>query len=86
MREYVNEVSEFRIGKWWDICIRIVTPVILGISFILSVVTLIQKGYGGYPAWATLIGVIITIGIVVLSFVLMSIKSKQGLEVAKKGD
>ena len=86
MREYVNEVSEFRLGKWWDICIMIVTPVILGISFVLSVVTLIQKGYGGYPAWATLIGVIITIGIVVLSFVLMSIKSKSGLQTAEKGE
>jgi NSS family neurotransmitter:Na+ symporter len=86
MREYVNEVSEFRIGKWWDICIMIITPLILGISFILSVVKLIQNGYGGYPSWATFIGVAITIGIVVLSFVLMSIKGKQGLEVAKKGD
>jgi NSS family neurotransmitter:Na+ symporter len=79
MREYVNEVSDFSIGRWWDVCIMIVTPIILGISFILSVVTLIQNGYGGYPAWATLVGVIITLGIVVLSFVLMSIKGKPGL-------
>jgi NSS family neurotransmitter:Na+ symporter len=76
MREYVNEVSEFSIGKWWDICIKIITPVILGISFILSIVTLIRKGYGGYPAWATIIGVVITIGIVVMSFVLMWLRGK----------
>jgi NSS family neurotransmitter:Na+ symporter len=80
MREYVNEVSEFRIGKWWDVCIMIITPLILGISLILSAITLIQKGYGGYPAWATMVGVFITIGIIVVSFVLMSIKGKPGLE------
>jgi NSS family neurotransmitter:Na+ symporter len=79
MREYVNEVSEFRIGRWWDICIMVITPLILGVSLILSIVTLIQKGYGGYPAWVTVIGVIITIGIIVLSLVLMSIRAKSGL-------
>jgi len=79
MREYVNEVSEFRIGRWWDICIMVITPLILGVSLILSIVTLIQKGYGGYPAWVTAIGVIITIGIIVLSLVLMSIRAKSGL-------
>jgi NSS family neurotransmitter:Na+ symporter len=79
MREYVNEVSEIRIGKWWDVCIMVITPLILGLSLILSIITLVQKGYGGYPTWATLIGIMITIGIVVLSFILMSIKGKPGL-------
>jgi NSS family neurotransmitter:Na+ symporter len=86
MREYVNEVSEFRIGMWWDICIKIVTPIILGISFILSIVTLIQKGYGGYPTWATMVGVVIAIGIVVLSFVLMRIRGKNVTSEASEGD
>jgi NSS family neurotransmitter:Na+ symporter len=77
IREFVNEVSDFKIGKWWDICIMIITPVILGISFILNLVSLIQKGYGGYPTWATLVGVGIAVGIVVLSFILMSIRGKE---------
>lgn len=76
MREYVNEVSEFKIGRWWDICIKVVTPIVLGISLIMSVITLVQKGYGGYPTWATMVGVSITVGIIVVSFVLMSIKGK----------
>jgi len=76
MRDYVNEVSDFRIGKWWDVCIKIITPVILGISLILSILTLVQKGYGGYPTWATVVGVVITLCIIVISFVLMSIRGK----------
>ncbi len=76
MRDYVNEVSDFKIGKWWDVCIKIITPVILGISLILSILTLVQKGYGGYPTWATMVGIVITLGIIVISFVLMSIRGK----------
>ncbi|UCG29320.1 MAG: sodium-dependent transporter [candidate division WOR-3 bacterium] len=76
MRDYVNEVSEFKIGKWWDICIKIITPIILGISLILSIVTLVRRGYGGYPTWATVVGIVITVGIIIISFVLMSIRGK----------
>jgi NSS family neurotransmitter:Na+ symporter len=75
-REYVNAVSDFHVGKWWDICIMIITPVILIISIVLSIVKLVQNGYGGYPGWATGIGVAITISIIVASFVLMWIKGK----------
>jgi NSS family neurotransmitter:Na+ symporter len=77
MREYVNEVSEVRIGIWWDICIMVITPVILGVSLILSLVSLIQSGYGGYPTWAVLIGAVVAVGIVIVSFILMSIKSRE---------
>jgi hypothetical protein len=62
-----------------------VTPIILGISFILSIVTLIQKGYGGYPTWATMVGVVIAMGIVVLSFVLMRIRGKNATSEASEG-
>jgi NSS family neurotransmitter:Na+ symporter len=77
-REYVNEVSEFQIGRWWDICIMVITPIILGISFVWSLITLIQKGYGGYPTWATFVGIGIYVSIVVISFVLMTVKGKEG--------
>jgi NSS family neurotransmitter:Na+ symporter len=77
MREYVNEVSEFRIGKWWDVMIMIITPAILGVSFILELVKLIQKGYGDYPRWTSFTGVGILILIIILSFVLMRIKGRE---------
>ncbi len=77
MREYVNEVSEFRIGKWWDIMIMIVTPAILGISFVFELVKLIQHGYGGYPRWTSFVGLGILVLIIILSFVFMKIKGKE---------
>jgi NSS family neurotransmitter:Na+ symporter len=76
IREYVNEVSDFAIGKWWDICIMFVTPVILSISIVLSLNSLISEGYAGYPAWSIHVGVGILVMIVILSFVFMSIRGK----------
>lgn len=77
MREYVNEVSEFRIGKWWDVMIMIVTPAILGTSFVLELVKLIQHGYGDYPRWTSFVGMVILVLIIILSSVLMKIKGKE---------
>jgi len=77
MRKYVNEVSEFRIGKWWNVMIMIVTPIILGVSFVWEFVKLITKGYGGYPRWTSYVGIGILALIIILSFVLMKIKKSK---------
>jgi len=29
LREYINAVSEIHLGGWWELCIRLVTPVVL---------------------------------------------------------
>jgi len=77
MRKYVNEVSEFKIGKWWNVMIMIVTPIILGVSFVWEFVKLITKGYGGYPRWTSYVGMGILALIIILSFVLMKIKENK---------
>lgn len=78
IREYVNEVSEFRIGIWWDVMIMIVTPLILAWLIGFSLYELIKKGYGGYPIWATYTGIGILVLIVILSVVLSKIRGKEG--------
>lgn len=84
MRTYINEVSEFRVGKWWNVMIMVITPVILGISFIMEFVKLIQKGYGNYPRWTGLFGLGMIIVIVILSFVLMRVKGKSSTEIKEE--
>jgi NSS family neurotransmitter:Na+ symporter len=74
MRSYINEVSEFRIGKWWDVMIMIITPIILGVSFIIELIKLIKIGYGNYSKWTGWVGLGIIVVIVILSFVLMRAK------------
>lgn len=56
LRGFVNELSDFSIGRWWDICIKYVTPAILGVSLISVFIQRISRGYGGYPSWAVFIG------------------------------
>ena len=56
IREYANERSEIKLGKWYDICIKWLTPAILSIIVITALVQELQGAYGGYPTWALVLG------------------------------
>lgn len=49
VREHTNEISYFRIGKWWNVCVKFVTPAILIFMLVQSLITEIKSPYGGYP-------------------------------------
>lgn len=70
LREYVNEISNVKIGVWWDICIKFLVPLVLLATIVLNVRSEILKAYGGYPALAN---VAIGLGIVVLTFIIAMI-------------
>jgi len=76
-RIFINSVSEVKVGIWWDIMIRVVTPVVLGTTLITSFYGEIKKAYEGYPMW-TLIsgGWMVAMGILILSFIVMKTKGK----------
>ena len=48
IRSYANEYSNFSVGKWWALCLKIVTVLVLGVMLILNTKTLVTKGYGKY--------------------------------------
>ena len=48
IRSYVNKISEFSIGVWFEICIRFVSPVLLAIIIGTNIVNTVNDGYGGY--------------------------------------
>lgn len=48
VREHTNEISYFKIGKWWNICVKFVTPTILIFMLAQSLITEIKTPYGGY--------------------------------------
>ncbi len=77
LREYISSVSEIRAGPWWTICIKVVTPLILGISIALNLYRyLFVERYGGYPTWALVVFGWLVIGIVVAaSFALSGSKA-----------
>ena len=47
IRNHTNSVSYFKIGKWWDITIKYITPVILAFMLISSLINEIKNPYEG---------------------------------------
>lgn len=71
LREHANSLSDFSIGKWWNFCLKILTPIVLGYMAIGNLIGDIKKPYGGYPVSGIIIfGWAVVIGIVILSFVM----------------
>ena len=68
MRKYANAVSDFPIGKWWNFCIRVITPIVLTVSIILVLQERIRSPYGGYPLPALGIGWGLFILLIILAF------------------
>ncbi len=76
VRDYVNQYSEVSIGKWFEICLRFVSPIMLAVILVNNLMTTINEGYGGYPmfdqlilGWclvATMLGVAFIINLVTL--------------------
>jgi NSS family neurotransmitter:Na+ symporter len=56
LREYINEVSDFQIGWWWDLFIKWITPLVLGWALVANVVEEFKTPYEGYPTWALIAG------------------------------
>lgn len=73
MREHSNSISYIRLGSWWEIMIKFVTPAVLGLMLVLSVIDEIQKGYEGYPTAALLVfGVLMVATLLVLGIIMRS--------------
>lgn len=74
LRQEANRFSNFNIGKWWNYCLKIVTLVVLGYTFVLNLHTYITDGYEGYPHW---IGCIFLCMILAGTIIMSSIKGKE---------
>ncbi|MGM0425330.1 MAG: sodium-dependent transporter [Thermodesulfobacteriota bacterium] len=76
VREHINALSEFAIGSWWNFCLKVITPIVLGYMAVANLVGDIRENYEGYPGSAlVLFGWCVVVGIVLLSFVLQSMKN-----------
>lgn len=45
---HINHISTIKLGKTWEFTLTIITPVVLLSTLLLTLVALIQKGYGDY--------------------------------------
>ena len=69
VQEHINAISDFKVGNWWNICLKFVTPVVLGYISVKNLIEDIQKPYEGYSADALFwLGWFMVIALVVLGF------------------
>jgi NSS family neurotransmitter:Na+ symporter len=71
IREHTNPISYYPIGKWWDVMVKIVTPLVLVYMIISNIINEVKKPYGGYSHNALILfGWSVVIIGVALSFLL----------------
>lgn len=75
IREHVNALSEIRIGKWFDFCIKFLTPLVLIFILVRSIIDDIKVPYEGYPQWALNIGWAMVILLPVAAFIFSRFKT-----------
>ncbi|MDP5253684.1 MULTISPECIES: sodium-dependent transporter [unclassified Vibrio] len=62
VRDYVNKVSDFTIGTWFELCLRFITPIILVFIVVTKFSVLFNEGYGGYDltlGWGMILALLI---------------------------
>lgn len=55
LRDHLNGVSSFKVGRTWIVFVSVVTPIVLGFMLIQQIITFAQEGYEGYPTWHLLL-------------------------------
>ena len=51
LRDHLNSVSSFKLGRVWMVVVGGVTPIVLGYILINTLTTTLAEGYGDMPAW-----------------------------------
>jgi len=84
LREHANKTSEILLGRWWEILIKFIIPIILSTLLVITLIkNVVDNPYPAYPGWLIfLMGVAPLLIIIVLSFILMKIKGnkEEGIE------
>lgn len=61
LRDHVNPISDIKLGKWYDVFISVITPLVLTIILVWNIIQEVidfKNGslYEGYPTWAIAVG------------------------------
>lgn len=51
LRDHLNSVSSFKLGRTWMLLVGGLGVVVLGYSLVGQLATTLSEGYGGYPSW-----------------------------------
>lgn len=54
LKAHINSVSDFKVGMWWNFCLKFLTPAFLAVMLTLKIKSDFKTPYGGYPNIALL--------------------------------
>ena len=80
-QDHINESSDFSVGVWWRVFIKVITPVILIYMGIQNLIGDIKTPYGGYDLGSLIgFGWFMVIAIIVISLVIQwqNLKNTRG--------
>lgn len=85
LRSHADEISDIRLGGWWNLCLAIITPIVLGYMMVQNVITNIKENYEKYPdsliyygGWA------VAIGAIIFGFIFMATRWNKEIVLDKK--
>ena len=77
IRTYVNTSSEIRVGRWWTMMLKLIAPAILISLAAASMIELVTEGYGGFPLWALVTGIIIVVLSILAAYIISRLPCQQ---------
>lgn len=77
IRDHVNRISDFTVGAWWTICLKVVTPLVLGYMVVANLLDEVKANYGGYPDDAILyLGWFLLCAMIALALAMQTVKAR----------
>ena len=75
LRDHINGVSDVRIGIWWIISLRFITPIVLGVATFYNIWVELSEAYEGYPvSGLLLLGGGVSLGAIVIGLVIAALR------------
>lgn len=78
IRKHANDISDFSVGIWFELCIRFISPIMIAIILVNKIITTLSEGYGGYD-----MSDLLTLGwglLALMLIVAISVNAKQAKE------
>lgn len=84
IRDHVNNVSEFSVGAWLEVCVRFISPLMLAWIVGTNLLNTVNEGYGGYTQSDLLVlGWGLTVALVVVG-IIVNVVSRPAKETAEE--
>jgi len=81
LMDSINESAEIRVGTWWLVCIKFITPIVLCTLLALNVRKEFMEQYGNYEFWALLVGGwLMLLGAAVAAFLLTNATREEAVQ------